>query len=233
MAVDRWLHVLRLRMRSLLRARDLDRDLDDELQYHVEQLTAANVARGMTPDEARRAARLAMGGVELQKERCRDQRRVRPLDDLLADVRHAWRISVKDRGTTAVAVLSLALAIGANTAIFSLINGLLLRSLPVAEPERLVIVTAARTGNMMSAGGYPFKVWHELQQHASLFDGMLAWAPARFNLSTAGETHYVDALWASGSYFDTLGVPAIAGRTFTAADDVRGGGPDGAVAVIS
>src|SRR5262245_41875262 len=121
--------MLRLRARTLLSAGELDRDLDDELQYHVEQLTASNVARGMTPAAARRAALLAMDGVELQKERCRDQRRMRPLDEVVTDVRHACRISIKDRGTTAVAVLSLALAIGANTAIFSLINSLLLRAL--------------------------------------------------------------------------------------------------------
>src|SRR5436309_896869 len=103
MPLGRWLHVLRLRVRSLARGRQLDRDLDDELRYHVEELTRANVARGMSADDARRAALVAMGGVELQKEVCRDARAIRPLDELASDLRHAWRMCAKDRGTTIVA----------------------------------------------------------------------------------------------------------------------------------
>src|SRR5262245_38950237 len=233
MALDRWLRMAWLRARSLARARQLDRDLDDELRYHVDRLTDANIGRGMPAAEARRAAVVAMGGVEQQKERCRDARGTRPLDELASDLRYAWRMCARDRGTTFVAVLSLALAIGANTAIFSLLNSLLLRDLPVKAPQQLVVVSTARTGNVAVTGGYPYSVWTELERYGALFDGLLAWSPVRVNLSTAGETQFVDGLLASGSYFRTLGVPAIIGRTFTPDDDVRGGGPDGAVAVIS
>jgi putative ABC transport system permease protein len=233
MPFERWLRILRLRLASIVRGGAADRDLGDELHDHVERLTAANLARGMTPAEARRAALLAMDGVEQQKERCRDARGIQTIDELGADLRYALRMCARDRFLTAVAVLSLALAIGANTAIFSLLDSLLLRALPVQDPQRLVIVSSARTGNMSVVGGFPYKVWSEMQRHADLFDGVLAWAPARFDLSAGGETQYVDGLWASGSYFSALGVPAIVGRTFTPEDDRRGGGPDGAVAVIS
>src|SRR5262249_43596236 len=233
MAIDRWLRIARLRLLSILRGRAADRDLDEELQFHVEQSTAANVARGMTPEAARRAALLAMDGVERQKEACRDARRVRWLDDLASDLRYAWRLCVKDRVTTTVAVTSLALAIGANTAIFSLLNSLVLRSLPVQDPRRLVVVSSASTGAPLALSGFPFKGWNGIQRHADLFDDLLAWSATRFDLSSGGETQYVDGLWASGSYHRALGVPAILGRTLTPDDDQRGGGPDGAVAVIS
>src|SRR5262245_31337537 len=152
MALDRWLRMAWLRARSLARARQLDRDLDDELRYHVDRLTDANIGRGMPAAEARRAAVVAMGGVEQQKERCRDARGTRPLDELASDLRDAWRMCARDRGTTFVAVLSLALAIGANTAIFSLLNSLLLRALPV----RAVDTTTS------CCGAYPYSVWTEL-----------------------------------------------------------------------
>jgi hypothetical protein len=152
---DRWLRVVRLRLRSLVRGAALDAELDEELRDHVERLTADHVARGLTADEARRAALRAMEGVVQQKEKCRDARGLRALDELASDLRYAWRICVKDRLTTAVAVASLALAIGANTAIFSLLDSLLLRALPVEDPQRLVIVSSARTGSMSVVGGFP------------------------------------------------------------------------------
>jgi len=233
MALDRWLRIVRLRLASLVHGRAADRDLDEELQFHVEQLTEANIARGLTPDAARRAALLAMDGVAQQKDACRDARGIRVLDEIAADLRYGWRICAKDRVTTAVAVVSLALAIGANTAIFSLLNSLVLRSLPVREPQRLVTVSLSGTGNTTTIGNFPYRIWDEIRRRRELFDGALAWSPTRFDLSAGGETQYVEGLWASGSYFEVLGVPTIVGRPFTTDDDVRGGGRDGAVAVIS
>jgi putative ABC transport system permease protein len=129
---------------------------------------------------------------------------------------------------SAVAVMSLALGIGANSAIFSILNSLLLRELPVRDPGQLTLVQATDTQT-----SWTNPIWEQLRAHADLFGGATAWSSSRFNLSQGGETEFVDGLWASGGYFDVLGVPALLGRTFTPKDDERGGGPDGAVAVIS
>ena len=134
-----------------------------------------------------------------------------------------------------VAVLSLALGIGANTAIFSLVNSLLLRALPVVEPERLVTISSDRAIQLgFNAGlGWNYPMWDQLLQRSQAFDGALAWTTQRINLAAGGEMQPVDGLVASGGYSTTLGVKAALGRTFTVADDVRGGGPDGPVVVIS
>jgi putative ABC transport system permease protein len=144
------------------------------------------------------------------------------------------RLSVRALRSTpivsAVAILSLALGIGANTAMFSLVNSLLLRALPVKEPRQLAIL--GDTGDPR-AGAYTYAIWNEIRHRPALFDGAFAWSATRFNLSKGGQTEFIDGVWASGEFFQTLGVPAMLGRTFTDTDDERGGGPDGPVAVIS
>jgi predicted permease len=133
---------------------------------------------------------------------------------------------------TGVAILSLALGIGANTAMFSILDSLLLRSLPVKDPERLAMVGILPDGR----NSWTNPIWEAIRDRPELddlYDGALAWSSTRFNLAQSGQAEFVDGLWASGGYFDVLGVPAILGRTWTPADDARGGGPDGAVAVIS
>ena len=147
----------------------------------------------------------------------------------MSDLRLAVRSLRATPVVTSVALLSLALGIGANTAIFSLVDSLVLRPLPVAEPARLAIVTGGGSPNQ----AYPYPTWEEMRKHADAFDGMCAWWATRFDLAQGGEMQLVDGLYASGDFFTTLGVPPLLGRTLTAADDVRGGGPDGAVAVIS
>ena len=156
-----------------------------------------------------------------------------------------FRLAIRALGAapivSVVAVLSLALGIGANTAIFSVVNGLLLRPLPVTDPHLLTSVSTDRAiGLGFKAGlGWSYAMWDRLRQHVgdsgsdSSFAGALAWSPQRFNLAPGGETQEVDGLVTSGSFFTTLGVPARLGRVYTAADDVRGGGPDGPVVVIS
>jgi predicted permease len=141
---------------------------------------------------------------------------------------HDLRLAVRALRSTpvvsAVAILSLALGIGANTAIFSIVDSLVLRTLPVKEPRQLVILTA---------GSWTNPIWEQIRDRRDLFDGAFAWSANRFNLSSGGETMFADGFWASGDLFDVLGVSALLGRTFTPADDRRGGGPDGAVTVIS
>jgi putative ABC transport system permease protein len=229
--LERWLHIIRLRLRSLFRAPQLDRDLDDELRDHLAHLIDVHRATGLSEADARRTALLAMDGVERQKEACRDQRRTRPIDELVSDLRYAVRICVKNRGTTAIAVLSLALAIGANTAIFSLVNSLLLRPLPVREPSRLVLVTEHDATGGFPEWSVPF--WEQLRGRL-IFENAAAVSPiVRANLTASGETQQIDGMFASGSLFETLGVPALLGRTLSDADDRRGGGIAGPVAMIS
>ncbi len=151
----------------------------------------------------------------------------------MQDVRFAIRSLRSTPIVTTVAILSLALGIGANTAIFSIVDSLVLRALPVVAPHQLVIVSTPRAGTLGSTAAWPYPVWDEIRRRPNLFADAAAWSTQRFNLAQHGETEFVDGVYVSGSFFGLLGVPAILGRTITEDDDRRGGGPDGAVAVIS
>jgi putative ABC transport system permease protein len=157
------------------------------------------------------------------------------LDAIWQDLRLAARAIRRGPAVAAAIVATLALGIGANAAIFGVINGLLLRPLPVADPQRLVTISSdAALARGWSIGfAWSVKMWDALQPHASLFNGAAAWTPARFNLAERGERQLVDGIFASGDYFAMLGVPPLRGRTFTAMDDRPGGGAHGPVAVIS
>ncbi len=157
------------------------------------------------------------------------------LDRWWQDTRLALRMLRRAPATAAVVVLTLALGVGANAAIFAVVNSLLLRPLPVADPHRLATVSS-KTGidrGYPAGFGWSLPMWERFQAHVALFDGALAWMPARFDLAQAGERQPAEGVFTSGSYFTTLGIPAWRGRLFTAADDRPGGGPDGPAAVIS
>ncbi len=152
----------------------------------------------------------------------------------MQDLRLAVRALRATPIVTTVAVLSLALGIGANTALFSLVNSLVLRSLPVTEPQRLALISGGTPTIALGPPiqGYTYGIWTAIRDKVGIFDGACAWSSTRFDQSHGGEMN-PDGLYVSGEYFRALGVSALLGRTFTAADDVRGGGKDGAVAVIS
>jgi hypothetical protein len=140
MKTGRWWDVLRMRFRSLAKRQRVETELEKELRYHMERQTEENIAAGMNAREAREAASRMFGGVSLIKEKCRDFRQTQYLDNFLQDLRYAVRMLGKSPAFTVVIVLTLALSIGANSAIFSVIDGVLLKPLPYPQPERITRV---------------------------------------------------------------------------------------------
>ena len=226
---------LRYRLRALFRRAEVERELDDELRFHLEQHAALDERAGVDREEARRLARLALGGVDLTKEASRDVRGVRILDVAARDLRYAVRTLRRSPVFTAVAVISLTLGIGANAAMFQLLNALVLRPLPVAHPEQLVEVGLPETDLDKARGNqhrYPAMTnpqWEALRARQEAFSGAFAWADDEFNLAPAGEVRLAPGLWVSGEFFPVLGLAPAAGRLFTPADDRRGCGLPGAV----
>lgn len=243
MRSEHWLYTIPLRVRSLFRRGQADQELDDELRDHVEQKTEEYVSKGVAAQEARRQALLELGGVEQTKEKCRDPRRVRWLQDLLQDLSFALRMLRKSPGFTAVAVLTLALGIGATTAIFSLVQQVMLRSLPVARPGQLW-----RVGDGVGccySDGYTQNDWNFFSWEAyelfradtPAFEELAAFQigenNAHLGVRRAGSLAPVQTAngeYVSGNFFETLGIPAWRGRLFTNADDQEEAPP---VAVLS
>src|SRR5262252_3959881 len=216
-----------VRERAKAEWRGLSLDVVDELACHLADLHASALARGASEADADRIATDALRSASFLELSKRPRARRSPVG-YVHDFRIAYRQLIATPVITLVAILSLALGIGANSAIFSLVNSLSLRTLPVRDPHRLAILADPSIQNTWT---YP--IWQELQRRPQLFDGAFAWSQERFNLATGGVADFVDGVWTTAGMFDTLGVAALLGRTFTDADDVRGGGPDGPVAVIS
>jgi putative ABC transport system permease protein len=214
-------------LRSRWPGRTRDAALDDEIAFHLAEEAEELRAAGLSAREAAQAARRDFGHVTGIREDVREAWGWGPIERLLQDVRYAFRTLTAVPIVSLVAILTLTLAIGANTAIFSIVNGLLLRPLPVVAPERLVLLVDG--GRERQFWSNP--IWEQLRDHPT-FDGGFAWGVQRFNLAPAGESDHVAGLWASGRMFEVLGVQPVVGRTLTAADDRRALGPDGPVAVL-
>ncbi len=214
--------LLRRLMYVLGRSRH-DADLRDEIESHRAHRQDALAREGLAPDAAARASQRAMGNVTLAVEDARDVWVSRAVDQLGQDIRIALRGLRKNPVFTLVAVATLALGIGANTALFSIFNGLVLRPLPVRDPGRLALLLE---------GSWSYPVWAEIgARENDLFDGAFAWANERFDMSRGGQSAFVDGAHVSGRFFEVLDVPAARGRMLTPADDAAA--PDGPVAVIS
>ncbi len=211
-----------LRFAGLLNQERRDRELAEELESHLQMHIEDNIRRGITPEEARRQALIKLGGIEQAKEAYRDQRGLPIIETLLQDLRYGLRMLAKNPGFTTVAVLTLALGIGANTAIFSVINGVFLRPLPYPEPDRLVYALWEWKGESEDAvGGGDFLFWKE---HSQVFDGVGAYQPSSgFNLVAGEQAHYVQGTRVSDGLFRTLGVNPLLGRDFVPEESIPGG----------
>jgi predicted permease len=208
---------LRYRLRAIFRRDTMERELRQELQLHYEHELARLVQAGASQEDAQRRARWAMGGIEQAKEECRDARGVTTFENMLRDLQFATRQLRKSPGFSAAVVMSLALGIGANTAIFTLIDAVLLRSLPVADPEQLYFVTRHQpTGS----AGYGHHEFRQLREANPVFSDVAAYAATRLNVSIDGNSEpTAEGHLVSGSFFSVLGVNAIAGRTLGPQDD--------------
>ena len=246
MRPEHWLFTIPLRLRLLFRWSQADQELDDELRDHLDRKTEEYVAEGMTQEEAHRRARIDLDGIEQTKEKCRDARRVNWIQDFFQDLRFGFRMWRKSPSFTAVAILTLALGIGANTAIFSLIDVILLRPLPVRDSDRVVLLKWKAHKHPLANGysSYGFCItdlkgaepegcsfsrpfFDHLHSHVDVFSSLTAFigSPPSPHLDRGGNRIRVNTPLVSGEFFHSLGVQAALGRTLQPSDDVPSAAP--------
>jgi predicted permease len=226
-----WLRIFGARLHNLIFRRQLDGDLDAEFRAHLELLTEENIRKGMTPQEAHYAARREFGGLEQTREAHKQQRSLPAIENLARDLRLGIRMLGRSPGFTAVAVITLALGIGANTAVFSLVNAVLIRKLPYRDPQQLLLLT--ETLPQLGGGeevGVAAAEYLDYRDQNQSFSQVAAYENAGFNLTGDGTPLRVQAARISASAFSLLGVNAQLGRTFMEEED-HAGAPG--VAVIS
>jgi predicted permease len=207
--------------------RDKDADLRDELRAHLDMSTADRVARGATAEEAAAAARRELGNVSQIHEATLDVWGGRWLRETVQDVRYALRTFRRNPGFALVAILSLALGIGANTALFEVVNAVRLRPLPIANPAglyevRIVNMDGARGNVQTWHPSVTQPIWRQVQSRQQAFAGLFAWSRTAFNLAERGEVRLANGLWVSGEFFTTLGVQPALGRFLVPTDDAPG-----------
>ncbi|MGH7653393.1 MAG: ABC transporter permease, partial [Gemmatimonadaceae bacterium] len=205
------------RLFNIVRSKNVTSEIDREIASHLAEKRDALVQRGMSESDAAAEARRQFGNTTSKKEETRDVDIMTWLESVLADVRHALRALARSPAFAIVAVLSLALGIGANTAIFSLINAVLLKSLPVQHPEQLVAVEMEKNDNTFTN-----PLWEQIRDRQDMFSGIFATNDTHFDLTTGGEVRQAHAEYVSGDYFTTLGVRPVAGRLIVRGDDTRG-----------
>ena len=221
--------------RRFLHRASWDAERARELDAHLQIETADNVARGMTPAEARAAAHRSLGNTTLVREEIYRMNSLRRLETLWQDLAYATRLLRRSPTFTIVAVCSLALGIGANTAIFQLLDTVRLRPLPVDRPSDLVEVkivnaTHGRTGNFTARHGtLTDPIWQRIRDEQRVLSNVFAWSTERVDLADSGESRPAEALLVSGSFFSALGVRPVAGRLLDARDDERACGSPAAV----
>lgn len=226
-----------LRLKSLGKRRRLDRDLQDELDFHLAMCEAKDQSGNASQPEVHSAARRQFGNAARFQEICRELWTFRTVESFLHDLRYGARILRKSPGFTTVAVLTLALGIGANTAIFSLTYQILLRQLSVPHPEELVILRSPgpRNGHVSSDGdganSFSYPMYKDLRDHGTAFSGLLARFPVSLSVAGHGFSERAEGELVSGNYFETLSVHPALGRLFTSQDETAAGADT--VAVLS
>jgi putative ABC transport system permease protein len=214
---------LRHRLRALFRRRAVERELDEELRFHLDQEIDKHLREGVPRAEAERRARLALGGLEPVKEECRDARGVSWFEILRQDVRYSLRALAKSPGFAAVAVATLALGIGANTALFSVVSGVLLRPLPYPHPEELVAIYQSKPNFDRGSISYPnFRDWRRDNRS---FATMAAVRTADFTLTGLGQPERIEGDYLSAQLFSLLGVAPVLGRDLAPGEDEVGAAP--------
>lgn len=239
MRLEQWIYKLPLRLRSLLRRSRVEQELREEFEYHLERKIEYLESQGMPEPEARNQAMRAMTGMEQQKEKCREARGVSWIEDLIADLRYALRTFRKRPSLALVITISLALGIGANTAIFSLINAVSLKMLPVREPERLMLMNWSAkdwphtfidnlegnggrdTAGIMSSTSFSANDYAEFKKQNDAFEPTFAYAAndSNVNIAVSGASESAHLQAVSGNFFAGLGVSPILGRALLPSDD--------------
>lgn len=210
------------KMFGFLKSHQLEQEFAEELESHLQMHIEDNVKSGMTPDEARRQAVIKLGGIEQTKESHRSQRKIPLLEIIFRDLRFGIRRLLKNPSLTIIAILSLALGIGANTAIFSLINTAALRPLPIKNPEQLMSLANKVEDHMFPVFSYPN--YKDFRDRNNVFDGLLAYRFAPLSMSHDGINERLWGYLVTGNYFEVLGINAIRGRVITTEDDRLPGG---------
>ncbi len=204
-----------------------DRDLADEMESHLQMHIEDNLRAGMTPEEARRQALIKLGGIEQAKENYRDRRGIPWLETLIRDVRYGLRMLAKAPALTFILVFTLALGIGVNSAVFSVVNGFLLRPLPVAHPEQIVVLASHQQGAPLGVTNVSYADLSDFRkQGADAFSDLFAYAPYPVGLSVDGRAHQITVSCVSGNYFSALGLKPVLGRLFLPGEgESRGDAP--------
>jgi len=230
-----WMRILGVKIRSWVSRRGEEDEFARELEEHLALLTEENISRGMTVDEARRMARVRLGGTTQLREIHREQYGWLAAETVWRDVRYALRTLRKSPGFTLVCVLTLGLGIGASTAIFSVVNGVLLRPLPYPNHERLVRIGERHPRNGCGLcgnfGNATYANFNDLERAANTVENVSAFREWSFNLTGDGEPEQVPGALVSGNFFAALGSKPVAGRMITPEDDAPGG--DNHIVVLS
>ena len=222
MRLEHWLYTIPLRLRSLFRRNRVEQELDEELRYHLECKSEEFLAQGLTPEDARLAALRAMDGLELRKEQCRDARGLRFLETLNQDIRYALRMLHKSPGFTTVAVLTLALGIGANTAIFSVVNAVLLSPLPYSDPNRLMLVKEVLPHFSVTPVNVSAPDIRQIRKLNHSFEDVAGFRGWGMDLAAGEGAERVYANRVSSGLFAVLGVQPMIGRNFTEDEEQPG-----------